>query len=439
LVNDRLRVMYPEGPKVKMRMIPDQAIKSILHEDFEHFEKNTTVISEEYEAVLKQVAEAMKFSSELAATWGLPDCKFTVEGHTNVHNEGSKKHSWHAQMSTDRANVVKKKLEDYGVKTAMLTSRGKGGAQPLFKRKSSGEIITSREGSVEPIADLRNARVEFPLAGNDIPAAWKEMLPELVLSSPLREELDKYKYLEQPISYFKQAAKEDAQIAPPTVQAPAASKASTADGSLEEKAEEAKSVVPSAAAAAASTELNLCLFETDAPAAATAFGSGRLSNGFYFLGAANADLSGEISNTWGKAKIDKGSSGIEKPPRGASSTFVIQYESKQSSGKGKWQFFGNMVPVRKGDRVRMSCWIKFNKEKPRKTDDVGFKYHINNFQTPVKLNDWLDDMVKGQWKKVESETPVLADTGLDFLMLNFDGMKSGNIVYFTDLKFTVFR
>merc|ERR1711871_333754 len=189
----------------------------------------------------------------------------------------------------------------------------------------------------------------------------------------------------------------------------------------------------------------MCLLDMKAPVAATAFGCGRLSNGFYFLGAANADFNGEISNMWGKAKVDKSGTSIEPPPPGAdprNSTYVIQYESKQSSGKGKWQFFGNMVPVRVGDRVRMSCWIKFtitnNSKKPRRTDDVGFKYHTNNFQQPVKLNDWLDVVKSGQWLKVESETMPYTEAGLDFIMLSFDGMKSETIVHFTDLKFSVF-
>lgn len=112
------------------------------------------------------------------------------------------------------------------------------------------------------------------------------------------------------------------------------------------------------------------------------------------------------------------------------------YKKKPSFGceQVPWQFFGNAVPVRKNQIVTMSCWIKFiDTVPPIGTCNVGFKHHLPNVVTD---DAWLDQCVADEWQYVSTKY-VVAESGMDLLLLIFDTCPGGQEVVFTDLRFGV--
>merc|ERR1711998_537757 len=91
---------------------------------------------------------------------------------------------------------------------------------------------------------------------------------------------------------------------------------------------------------------NLCLYQTSTTKAAGGMGS--FSKGFYMRGEANADLATPLVTKGGTASM------VTDVPY-AGTPWSIKYVA---SGKRIQQFFGNYVPVRCGQVIKMSMWMK---------------------------------------------------------------------------------
>jgi hypothetical protein len=80
-------------------------------------------------------------------------------------------------------------------------------------------------------------------------------------------------------------------------------------------------------------------------------------------------------------------------PSGSTDSRSIEY-IKEGDGQVNNQWFGTILDVNTGDRVQMSCWIKFVGCPPPRSDSFGFKKH-----KPVEEvdNSWMVTMPGNTW------------------------------------------
>jgi hypothetical protein len=105
----------------------------------------------------------------------------------------------------------------------------------------------------------------------------------------------------------------------------------------------------------------MCLFDSKSTKAAATSG-GNFSKGFYMLGTPGVDLQEPLVTPGGTAVRDS-----DLPPGVGSVSLAVRYEATKG-GPSIFQFFGNYVPVRRGQCIEMSCWIKFVDFVPPRSD-----------------------------------------------------------------------
>jgi hypothetical protein len=77
-------------------------------------------------------------------------------------------------------------------------------------------------------------------------------------------------------------------------------------------------------------------------------------------------------------------------------------------------------------------WIKCIEKVPAPNKSFGFGHS----HPPGCDNAWLTDLENGQWTQVSSSYEA-DETGLDFLMLQLDGVPNGTELFFAALEFVV--
>uniref|UniRef100_A0A7S2CF65 Uncharacterized protein n=1 Tax=Octactis speculum TaxID=3111310 RepID=A0A7S2CF65_9STRA len=238
-----------------------------------------------------------------------------------------------------------------------------------------------------------------------VPAEWKKQIPLLMSKEKFRSIWYKYKKChEQETGPTENAEDEEYEK----------------EGPLEEIQPEQQFNTP------AVQGTNLCLLDTSMRK--TARGFGNLAPGFLAMGTHEACFEVEIAKNGGAAKYTD-----DTPAHLPSGTRSIRYMKARRDNQVKWQFFGNAVPLIKGQSVEMSCWIKFIDRVPPPSINFGFKHHLPKVTVDCS---WLSTLTANQWARV-STTYEATETCMDFLLLIFDSLPQGQVVVFTDLQFVV--
>jgi hypothetical protein len=123
---------------------------------------------------------------------------------------------------------------------------------------------------------------------------------------------------------------------------------------------------------------------------------------------------------------------------------------KNAAAGAPYCWLGLWTNVSCGETVVMSAWLMFEGVgvPPRGTGNLGFKHHADDGSSagdgPID-DTWLEGMVAGEWKFVESRWTAGYTTGGegasnwpngDHLLLIFDTAPPGTVVYVTDFRVT---
>jgi outer membrane protein OmpA-like peptidoglycan-associated protein len=345
------------------------------------FRQGTSEITRDFELVLDEVAELINQSQNVFKEWRIPPVKVWIEGHTN--GALNRDEVWHVHTSSERARNVVSELSKRNVNTDYLFAKGFGCEKPIY----------DTSGTLAPL----NSRVDFVF---QIPDSWMRLLP-VRMDDAERQGV-------AGLSAESNGEAKDWKEADAT-QLMLEGRAGDIDegGSL---AVQFESICP-----------NLCLYQTASTKAAGGMGS--FSKGFYVLGAPNTDISTPIQTAGGVASLD-----TDVPPD-SKIPWAIKYVA---ANKRIQQFFGNYVPVRSGQVIKMSMWIKCIDTVPAPSPKFGFAHS----HPPGCDNAWLSQLEPNEWKHVTTSYEA-DETGLDFLMLQLDGVPNETELLFADLQYVV--
>eukprot|EP00617_Octactis_speculum_P011217 CAMPEP_0185797408 /NCGR_PEP_ID=MMETSP1174-20130828/161599_1 /TAXON_ID=35687 /ORGANISM="Dictyocha speculum, Strain CCMP1381" /LENGTH=714 /DNA_ID=CAMNT_0028492839 /DNA_START=542 /DNA_END=2686 /DNA_ORIENTATION=- len=169
LITDQTR---SSCPNVRLNM-HDRSIVVSLEDTTIPFQKDSCSITDEYKLVLSQVAKVMKAMGGLLRKWMLPQCSFSIEGHTNNQKKKNQADSWHVKVSYQRACVVETELGLLNIDKNLLLTKGQGGKNPLIEK-----------------SDKRNNRIEFMIV---VPKDWEMAAVKLRLRGKFVHELADYR------------------------------------------------------------------------------------------------------------------------------------------------------------------------------------------------------------------------------------------------------
>ena len=318
---------------------------------------------------------------------------------------------WHVHTSSERARTVVAQLEKRNVNTDYLYGKGFGCDKPIYPNSST-------------LAPL-NSRMDFVF---EIPDSWMRLLPVRMDDAERRGVSRLLDDANGESRDWKQADETQLML-------------EGRAGDIDEGGSPAvqfESICP-----------NLCLYQTSTTKAAGGMGS--FSKGFYMLGEANADLATPLVTKGGTASMvtDVPDAGIPWSVKYVASGKRIQqfvsvtvelsrfaYEiltgSRSCAACLSFTQFGNYVPVRCGQVIKMSMWIKCVETVPAASPKFGFTHS----HPPGCDNAWLKDLEPNEWKHVTTSYEADA-TGLDFLMLLLDGVPDGTVLLFANLKYVV--
>ena len=364
-----------------------------IHMDLEHGEKirvpavgfeldghtglNGLKMTADSSHMLKRLCKVLRVLSEVTHDLNLTPVTIHLTGFTNCAKPADAMNPFNVRKSTERARVVAQAIKKFKVGSTKIKMEGAGGTKPIDKDPSV------------------NARVEIQL---HVPPAWheKKRLAVLVYTDPsVQEMLAKFRH--------ESLVKEEEAPPPPPKRLPP----------------------------------NQCLLDLSMDQSPRGFGA--FAPGFLALGEQVVTWKDGIRKEGGQVELcadvpphmEVAVAEGEEPPMQS-----LIYKKKPSFGceQVPWQFFGNAVPVRKNQIVTMSCWIKFiRKVPPIDTCNIGFKHHLPNVVTD---GSWLDQCVPDEWQFVNTKY-VVAESGMDLLLLIFDTAPGGQEVVFTDLRFGV--
>jgi LPXTG-motif cell wall-anchored protein len=133
-----------QKPKPEPEPKPELPPLKILKDAYDNlvFEFNKDIIKPESYPFLDEIVNVLKEA---------PDWTLKIEGHTD--NVGSD--SYNLDLSTRRANSVKKYIEEKGIKPDRITAEGFGESKPIADN-------STKEGRD------KNRRVEFKIIKNDV-------------------------------------------------------------------------------------------------------------------------------------------------------------------------------------------------------------------------------------------------------------------------------
>jgi hypothetical protein len=360
----------------------------------------------------------------IAAKWKrCPPLHVHVDGHTNITTtelavKGSPEAAWAKRMSWDRTRtVIDTIVLKRNFQHVTFTNKGHGGDKPVV---AGGSPVNSRAEITISFQHARDAvthHMAYGKMGEEYNAWCSSIEAEQAAAQAAIEAEEARRKL---AADLKQKRDEELQklmaAAPPPPDV-------VEDPVDMEEPFDAWEEVPEGALIQPS---NMSLFSTSRPVMPRGFG--KLAPGFLTLGEQGVSLDGDgFQRGGGKACFV-----LDAPTKGALSAKCISY-TKQVSGSAQWQFFGNAVPLRAGQIVRMSCWIKFIASVPPPSSNFGFKRHLPHVEVDCS---WVKDCKADTWTLVQKSF-LVEETGMDLLLLIFDSLPQGQEVRFTDLAFYV--
>lgn len=354
------------------------------------------------------------------ANWShLPYIKVQIVGHantpSNIHSEETYNQSKEKELSFARARAVMDAILVKGVlKHVKLVCQGRGGEEPLVEGGSTSNCRA--EVSLELFTkDVKDALVWHMLQGREHDYNAYE---KAIKAAAMQEK--KVAEAEQTRALARETSQKELEA---VLISPHVASISPESGKLSENIEGALEKSQKNHEGALVQPCNLSLFSTASLSMPRGFG--RFAPGFLVLGEQNTCLLEDgFTREGGSCRL---SSDV---PDGALSPRSVLY-TKHSVGK--WQFFGNCVPLRRGQIVRMSCWIKFLDTVPPPSVNFGFKRHLPHVEVD---SSWLSNCIADLWILVEKQF-LVEETGCDLLLLIFDTLPVGQALLFTDLSYFV--